>query len=68
MFARLRIPRVGATFAPARTAVQMQQQRSLHYVPQLAHDFKKGVPGLLSADGFDMAWSQYMTLVLDKLN
>ncbi|TQN74344.1 37S ribosomal protein S26 [Colletotrichum shisoi] len=73
MFARLRIPRVGATFAaaasaPARTAVQMQQQRSLHYVPQLAHDFKNGVPGLLSADGYDMAWNQYMTLILDKLN
>ncbi|KZL85517.1 superoxide dismutase [Colletotrichum incanum] len=72
MFARLRIPRVGATIAsaasaPARTTMQMQQ-RSLHYVPQLAHDFKQGVPGLLSADGYDMAWNQYMTVVLDKLN
>ncbi|KZL66954.1 superoxide dismutase [Colletotrichum tofieldiae] len=72
MFARLRIPRVGATVAaaasaPARTTMQMQQ-RSLHYVPQLAHDFKQGVPGLLSADGYDMAWNQYMTVVLDKLN
>ncbi|GKT42118.1 37S ribosomal protein S26, mitochondrial [Colletotrichum spaethianum] len=71
MFARLRIPRVGATIAaaaaPARTTMQMQQ-RSLHYVPQLAHDFKQGVPGLLSADGYDMAWNQYMTVILDKLN
>ncbi|KAK1973032.1 superoxide dismutase [Colletotrichum eremochloae] len=72
MFARLRIPRVGATIAaaasaPARTTMQMQQ-RSLHHVPGLAHDFKNGVPGLLSADGYDMAWKQYMTLILDKLN
>ncbi|KAK2050145.1 superoxide dismutase [Colletotrichum somersetense] len=75
MFARLRIPRVGATVAaaasaPARTSTmqQMMQRRSLHYVPQLAHDFRQGVPGLLSADGYDMAWNQYMTVILDKLN
>lgn len=46
----------------------VRQQRSVHYVPQLRHDFNEGVPGLLSADGYDMAWTQYMTLMIDKLN
>jgi superoxide dismutase len=37
-------------------------------MPTLPHDFSEGVPGLLSADGFDMAWNQYMKHTLDKLN
>ncbi|KAF9880033.1 superoxide dismutase [Colletotrichum karsti] len=60
----LRIPRILAAAAPA----VRHQQRSMHAIPQLAHDFSAGVPGLLSADGFDMAWTKYMTLTLDKLN
>lgn len=70
MFSRLRLPRIGAGIAAAARAAPARplQQRSIHYVPQLSHDFKDGVPGLLSADGYDMAWNQYMTLVLDKLN
>jgi superoxide dismutase, Fe-Mn family len=57
---RLRIPRV--RLAPGL------RQRSLHTLPTLPHDFSEGVPGLLSADGFDMAWNQYMKHTLDKLN
>lgn len=57
---RLRIPRAGL----ARPI----QRRSMHHVPSLSHDFRDGVPGLLSAQGFDIAWTQYMTLMLDKLN
>lgn len=37
-------------------------------MPPLAHDFRSGVPGLLSAEGFDIAWTQYMTLMMEKLN
>lgn len=59
----LRIPRV-------RLAQQVlqQQQRSVHSVPKLDHDFDEGVPGLLSADGYHMAWTEYMNYTLDKLN
>ncbi|EEY18519.1 superoxide dismutase [Verticillium alfalfae VaMs.102] len=57
---RVRLPRV-------RLAQQLQQ-RSLHSVPKLDHDFSNGVPGVLSADGFQMAWTEYMTHTLDKLN
>ena len=37
-------------------------------MPPLAHDFRNGVPGLLSPEGFDIAWTQYMTLMMEKLN
>ncbi|KAL1880798.1 hypothetical protein VTK73DRAFT_4968 [Phialemonium thermophilum] len=40
----------------------------MHHVPPLPHDFSQGVPGLLSAEGFDIAWTQYMTLMMEKLN
>jgi Fe-Mn family superoxide dismutase len=40
----------------------------MHHIPPLPHDFRDGVPGLLSPEGFDMAWTQYMTLMLEKLN
>lgn len=56
----LRIPRVSL----ARPATR----RSLHSLPGLSHEFKNGVPGLLSSDGYDMAWTQYQSLMLEKLN
>lgn len=40
-------------------------------MPQLTHDkvFKEnGIPGLLSREGFDFAWTQYQTFIVDKLN
>lgn len=57
---RLRLPRV--RLAPGL------RQRSLHTVPTLDHDFSEGVPGLFSADGYDMAWTQTMDHTLNKLN
>jgi Fe-Mn family superoxide dismutase len=42
--------------------------RSLHSVPPLTHNFREGVPGLLSPNGFDMAWTQYQSLMVEKLN
>lgn len=47
------------------------QGRRLHRVPQLAHSeafTKDGVLGMLSADGFDMAWTQYHSHLVDRLN
>lgn len=43
-------------------------RRSLHNVPILNHNFNNGVPGLLSPAGFDMAWTQYQALMVEKLN
>jgi superoxide dismutase len=37
-------------------------------MPPLPYDFRAGVPGFLSADGFQMAWTDYMTVMIDKLN
>lgn len=42
-----------------------------HYLPRLAHDnvFKtQGIPGLLTPESFDMAWTQYQSMMIDKLN
>ncbi|KAL2013278.1 hypothetical protein VTN00DRAFT_803 [Thermoascus crustaceus] len=53
------------------TALPRFQTRGLHLVPQLTHDkfFKEnGIPGLLSREGFDFAWTQYQTFIVDKLN
>lgn len=63
---RLRIPRLSQIVRPAASAPSLR--RSIHHIPPLAHDFSNGVPGLLSAGGFDMAWNQYMTLMMEKLN
>lgn len=43
-------------------------RRSLHSVPALPHDYSQGVPNLMSAGGFAIAWTDYMKLMLDKLN
>lgn len=40
-------------------------------MPQLTHQatFKQhGIPGLMSPDGFDLAWNQYQAMMVDKLN
>lgn len=34
----------------------------------LRHDFSAGVPGLFSGAGFDMAWTQYQSHLILKLN
>ncbi|KAB5580679.1 superoxide dismutase [Coniochaeta sp. 2T2.1] len=68
---RLRIPRLSQLVRPAVAASSSSApslRRSIHHIPPLSHDFKDGVPGLLSAGGFDMAWNQYMALMMEKLN
>ncbi|KAI1640469.1 Manganese/iron superoxide dismutase [Biscogniauxia mediterranea] len=62
---RLRIPRVGSLLRRPATPFR----RGIHYVPPLEHiDPEQGVPGLLTPDGFDFAWTQYMNLMIQKLN
>ncbi|BAE56486.1 unnamed protein product [Aspergillus oryzae RIB40] len=53
------------------SALPRFQTRGLHRVPQLTHDthFKNnGIQELLSPEAFDFAWTQYQTLLIDKLN
>ena len=42
-------------------------RRSLFNMPEL-EQFKNGVPGLLSPTGFDLAYTQYQSLMLEKLD
>ncbi|KAK8049765.1 hypothetical protein PG994_011495 [Apiospora phragmitis] len=60
---RVRIPRVRI----AQPQPLLMQRRSLHRVP--TSEFSaRGVPGLLSPDGFHLAYTEYMQLLVDKLN
>ncbi|RDL34588.1 uncharacterized protein BP5553_07716 [Venustampulla echinocandica] len=54
------IPRIGRSLNTFR--------RSLHHVPLLPHNFQNGVPGLLSPAAFDISWTQYQSLMVEKLN
>jgi len=67
---RLRIPRVGGLAQRVATPAAAPA-RSIHQIPHnVAKKFnpEEGVPGLLTADGFDIAWTQHMTLMMEKLN
>lgn len=47
------------------------QARGLHQIPQLQHDSffqRNGVPEFMSPEAYDFAWTQYQTLLVDKLN
>lgn len=37
-------------------------------MPSLLHDFSEGVPNLMSPAGFQIAWTDYMGLMVEKLN
>lgn len=54
--------------AQSALAPLSQARRSIHHLPISRHDVRVGVPNLLSAEGFDLAWSQHMTLMLNRLN
>src|SRR4051794_37710031 len=44
-------------------------RRSLLHVPPLPHNFEKdGVDGLIGPAAFNMAWTQYQSLMVEKLN
>lgn len=47
------------------------QARGLHRIPQLQHDAyykENGVPEFMSPEAFDFSWTQYQTLLVEKLN
>lgn len=37
-------------------------------MPVSRHDERVGVPNLLSPEGYDLAWTQHMALMLNRLN
>jgi len=54
-----------------RTLHSLNQVRRLHQVPPLVRQNvfdREGIPGLLSNDGFSLAWTQYQGFVIEKLN
>lgn len=55
----------------SRARLQPPSRRSLHHVPPLTYDEsfrKQGIPGLLSPDGFRIAWTDYQGSMVQKLN
>jgi hypothetical protein len=42
-------------------------RRSIHRLPPL-EQFQNGIPGLLTPDGFRIAWTEYQGMMLEKLN
>lgn len=66
---RLRMPRQGLGLGLGLgLRATVNARRSLHQVPSLPHDYSQGVPNLMSASGFAIAWSDYMSLMVEKLN
>ncbi|MCJ1253085.1 hypothetical protein MMC24_000892 [Lignoscripta atroalba] len=63
--------RAVASASKGAISTQWSQKRHIHRVPQLTHGeaFRdNGVSGMLSAEGFDIAWTQYQGYVVDCLN
>ena len=42
-------------------------RRSIHKLPSLPQ-FEEGIDGLLTKDGFRIAWTEYQGMMLEKLN
>jgi hypothetical protein len=63
---RLRFPRIPIQRFPTKRSFTNYGQAQR--IPTLKHDFTNGVPGLLSPPAFDIAWTQYQTLMIEKLN
>lgn len=61
-------PSTTSTASKAAAPFAVAAARSIHHVPTLAHDFSEGVPNLMSPGGFNIAWSEYMALTVEKLN
>ncbi|PPJ54866.1 hypothetical protein CBER1_06061 [Cercospora berteroae] len=64
-----------STSAPTTTtsirSISATSRLQKHSVPPLAFDEtfeEKGVPGLFSKDGYNLAWKQYQSLLVQKLN
>jgi Fe-Mn family superoxide dismutase len=61
-------PRIGRSLFKQSFRPFPLNRRYLNSVPGLSHDYKHGVPGLLSEGGFDLAWTQYQQYVIERLN
>ncbi|KAJ6161217.1 hypothetical protein N7470_004613 [Penicillium chermesinum] len=73
MFGRFARPSAlrAASLKTPSSVLSRFQARGLHQIPQLQHDsyFKAhGVPDFMSPEAYDFAWTQYQTLLVDKLN
>lgn len=58
-------------FIQTPTSALRFQTRALHRIPQLQHDAyykENGIPEFMSPEAFDFSWTQYQTLLVDKLN
>ncbi len=52
-------------------SLQQQQKRQKHHIGRLDYEdtfSRHGVPGLLSPAGFQIAWTEYQRLLVNKLN
>ncbi|KAK1755335.1 Manganese/iron superoxide dismutase [Echria macrotheca] len=72
---RLRIPRAAPRFGSPTTSWSSSPfqraasaQHSMHTLPELAYPFSNQESPLLSEKGFYIAWNQYQSFVLDRLN
>ncbi|CAK7215859.1 hypothetical protein SCUCBS95973_002625 [Sporothrix curviconia] len=52
----------------SQSAQAVPRRRLIHHMPISRHDPRVGVPNLLSAEGYDLAWTQHMALMLNRLN
>lgn len=43
-------------------------RRGLHQLPNIGLDVRKGIPGLLSPRGLELAWFEYQTHLLSQIN
>ncbi|GAM38554.1 Fe superoxide dismutase [Talaromyces pinophilus] len=62
---------LGASSAFVKASLPRFQYRSFHRVPQLANEriFKEhGISEFMSPEAFDFAWTQYQSLLVEKLN
>ena len=62
------LPRIGHSLRITNPPRIFRRTLRTRHVPILSHDFTNGVPGLLSPAGFDMAWTQYQELMVERLN
>jgi Fe-Mn family superoxide dismutase len=52
---------------PRLPRLALALRRSIHRVPPMEH-LRNGIPGLLTPEGFRLAYTDYQTLMLEKLN
>lgn len=56
---------------PTSAALPRFQTRGVHRIPQLQFDAyytKNGIPEFMSPEAFDFAWTQYQSILIEKLN